>query len=100
MKKYIKSTFTDYLAAGLQLMLITCIDFTSSNGSQGIPSSLHYITPNSKSVYEEALEEVSRILLDYDYDKQVPVYGFGAEVSMPTFNSQAKVDHCFPLNGN
>lgn len=51
-KRYVKNTFTDYLAAGLQLMLITCIDFTASNGSSKSPSSLHYILPNKKSAYE------------------------------------------------
>lgn len=56
LKRYIKSTFTDYIAAGLQLMLITCIDFTASNGSQKSPTSLHYITPTKKSTYEQALE--------------------------------------------
>jgi hypothetical protein len=81
-------------------MLITAIDFTASNGSQKCPTSLHYITERTKSTYECALEEVSRILLDYDYDKLVPVYGFGAKCNMPTFNSMGKVHHCFPLNGN
>lgn len=81
-------------------MLITCIDFTASNGSPKNPSSLHYVDANRRSQYEEALEEVSRILLDYDSDKLVPVYGFGSKVSMPTFNSYNKVHHCFPLNGN
>lgn len=81
-------------------MLITCIDFTASNGSPKAPTSLHYITANKRSTYEEALDEVSRILLDYDYDKLVPVYGFGAKCSLPTYNSMGKVSHCFPLNGN
>lgn len=52
------------------------------------------------SPYEEALYEVSKILLDYDYDKLVPVYGFGAKVGLPTFNTNGLVHHCFPLNGN
>jgi hypothetical protein len=98
--KTIKNTFTDYIVSGLQLMLITCIDFTGSNGSPKSPESLHYITANKKSQYEEALFEVSKILLDYDYDKLVPVYGFGAKCNMPTFNSYGKAHHCFPLNGN
>jgi hypothetical protein len=51
-KRYVKNTFTDYLASGLQLMLITCVDFTASNGSAKSPSSLHYISPNKKSPYE------------------------------------------------
>lgn len=31
-KRNVENKFTDYLSAGLQLMLITCIDFTASNG--------------------------------------------------------------------
>ena len=95
-----KYQFGDYISAGLQLALITCIDFTASNGVPRDPNSLHYIGPNKMSQYEEALYEVSKILLDYDYDKLVPVYGFGAKVNMPTFNTYGKVHHCFPLNGN
>ena len=30
-----------------------------------------------------ALAEVLSILIDYDYDKLVPVYGFGAKVNHP-----------------
>lgn len=50
--RYVKYRFMDYMSAGLQLLLITCIDFTASNGSPKSPQSLHYITPNSKSQYE------------------------------------------------
>ena len=99
-KRFVKHSFVDYIQAGMQLLLITCIDFTASNGSPKSPSSLHFIQMDRKSQYEEALEEVSRILLDYDSDKLVPVYGFGAKVAMPNFNSFGKVHHCFPLNGN
>ncbi len=52
------------------------------------------------SKYEEALFEVSKILLDYDYDKLVPLYGFGAKFNIPNFNTNGNVSHCFPLNGN
>lgn len=99
-RRTINYQFGDYISAGLQLALITCIDFTASNGVPKDPKSLHYIAPDKMSQYEEALYEVSRILLDYDYDKLVPVYGFGAKVNMPTFNTYGKVHHCFPLNGN
>ena len=51
-KRAIKYNFTDYISAGLQLLLITCIDFTASNGTAKAPTSLHYITPNKKSQYE------------------------------------------------
>lgn len=46
------------------------------------------------------MSEVLDILLDYDYDKLVPVFGFGAIVNHPKFNTYGKVHHCFPLNGN
>jgi hypothetical protein len=38
--------------------------------------------------------------LDYDNDKLVPTFGFGAKVNMPSFNTGTKVHHCFPLNGS
>ena len=38
--------------------------------------------------------------MDYDYDKLVPVYGFGAKVNHPLLKSNGKVHHCFPINGN
>jgi len=37
--------------------------------------------------------------LDYDYDKMVPVYGFGATTNFPSLKSSS-VLHCFPLTGN
>lgn len=46
------------------------------------------------------MSEVFDILLDYDYDKLVPCFGFGAQVNHPKFNTYGKVHHCFPLNGN
>ena len=46
------------------------------------------------------MSEVLNILMDYDYDKLVPCFGFGAQVFHPTFSSKGKVHHCFPLNCN
>lgn len=43
---------------------------------------------------------MTNILLDYDYDKLVPCYGFGAKVRHPKLNTNNKVHHCFPLNFN
>jgi hypothetical protein len=96
----VKYDFTDYLTCGMQMSMVTAIDFTASNGIQNQPSSLHFVTPNKRSHYEEALNEVCSIVLDYDNDKLVPVFGFGAKVNMPTFNTGGKVHHCFPLNGS
>lgn len=44
-KKEINFAFVDYLRGGMDINLITCIDFTGSNGLPSSPSSLHYM-PN------------------------------------------------------
>ena len=41
---------------------------------------------------------VGQILLDYDSDKKVPMYGFGAKPKYPNMFSKIAV-HCFPLSG-
>lgn len=43
---------------------------------------------------------MTNIVMDYDADKLVPTYGFGAKVRMPSFNTGIAVHHCFPINGN
>ena len=72
--------------------LIVSIDFTSSNGNPSSPSSLHYRS-NVFNPYQSAIKAVGDILLEYDSDKKVPVFGFGAKFS------DGSVSHCFPLNG-
>lgn len=42
---------------------------------------------------------IGNILINYDYDKRIPAFGFGAVTKFPTMNSTA-VSHCFPLSGN
>ena len=98
-KNSVQYSFTDYINANLQLALVTCIDFTASNGKPTSKDSLHYCDKRTQSVYEKALSEVTNILMNYDYDKLVPVYGFGARVSHPNLNTGEKVHHCFPING-
>ena len=99
-KRYTRHDFSDYLMAGMQMALVVCLDFTASNGIPSNSSSLHYTTAHKKSKYEEALKEVTNIVMDYDADKLVPTYGFGAKVRMPNFHTGTAVHHCFPLNGN
>ena len=82
------------------MAMVVCIDFTASNGIQTANTSLHYHNAHKRSQYQEALHEVCNIVLDYDTDKLVPCFGFGAKVNMPTFTSYNKVHHCFPLNGS
>ena len=82
------------------MAMVVCIDFTASNGLPNHPTSLHYVTNAKRSQYEDALHETCNIVLDYDNDKLVPVFGFGAKVGLPNFNSMGKVHHCFPINGS
>jgi hypothetical protein len=54
-KESIRHDFIDYLASGMQMAMVVCIDFTASNGIQNQPNSLHHFTSTKKSQYEEAL---------------------------------------------
>lgn len=52
------------------------VDFTQSNRNADRADSLHCIgTTNNE--YMQAITAVSKILMDYDHDKRVPIYGFG-----------------------
>ncbi|CAD8149567.1 unnamed protein product [Paramecium octaurelia] len=92
-----KFTFMDYIQGGTQLNLSIAIDFTQSNGDQDQYNSLHRI--HSKNQYAQALTSIGEILLAYDYDKQVPCYGFGAKLNFPNLKLNT-VSHCFPLSGD
>jgi len=42
----------DFLTNGMQMAMVLAIDFTASNGMQSAPTSLHYVTNNTRSQYE------------------------------------------------
>ena len=96
--RYEKPTFIDYIRGGLQLNLSVAIDFTASNGTPTNNSSLHFMDPNKPNQYQRAIMAVGNILLNYDYDKMVPAFGFGAKPRFPQVYSDTTV-HCFPLSG-
>lgn len=87
--------FYDYIHGGIQLNLITSIDFTASNKDPRNPSSLHYFAPNGDSMnqYQSCIRSVGEILCPYDSDQLFPVLGFGAKIA-------GVVQHCFPLTFN
>jgi len=95
----LRPSFIDYLRGGEQLNLITAIDFTGSNGVPNQPNSLHYVNPNAPNEYQQTILSVGNIVLAYDSDKSVPVYGFGGKPHFPTLN-QPGVSHCFPCTGD
>lgn len=86
-----------YLQGGLQLNLSVAIDFTGSNGVVTHPTSLHYLG-HQLNQYQQAILAIGNILLDYDSDKRIPAFGFGARLRFPTMATNI-VSHCFPLSG-
>lgn len=58
--------------------MIVAIDFTGSNGEPHSPSSLHYMNESKPNQYQVAIEAIGQILLNYDSDKRIPAFGFGA----------------------
>lgn len=90
-------SMVDFMNGGMQLALYTAIDFTGSNGVATSNSSLHYMSPNGQpNQYENAIMTVGSILQNYDSDKQIPVFGFGASYPNVGINTTS---HCFPLSG-
>ena len=51
----------------------------------------------SQSHYLNAIQKIGGILLNFDNDKYVPLFGFGAMVDESYYNSTS---HWFALNGN
>ncbi|EGR27171.1 hypothetical protein IMG5_201120 [Ichthyophthirius multifiliis] len=54
---------------------------------------------DGKNEYIGSIYSVGDILLNYDSDKKVPLYGFGAKPQM-NYNPNNQTLHCFPINGN
>ena len=88
-----KYTFYDFLRGGVQLNLITAIDFTASNRDPRDPKSLHYSGVDFLNAYERCIRSVGEVLCPYDSDQSFPVFGFGAKVG-------GIINHCFPLTFN
>lgn len=83
----------------MNISVITCIDFTGSNGIPSSSSSLHYMRPGILNQYQKAITSVCSILLNYDYDKMIQTYGFGAKLRYPAMTSN-QTSHFFPCSGD
>jgi hypothetical protein len=83
----------DYIRGNCNISLQIAIDFTASNGLPHNANSLHFMSQTGFNQYEQALYAVCNILLHYDSDKQIPVYGFGGKINGST-------SHCFNVNFN
>jgi len=84
-------SFFEYITGGVEINCHVAIDFTASNGDVNKPTSLHYRNPNGPNQYAGALQSVGQICEDYDTDKLIPAYGFGARIN-------GQVYHNFHLN--
>jgi hypothetical protein len=78
-----RPTFLDYINGGTEMQLCVAIDFTGSNGDPRRPGTLHYLSPDGRTMndYEKAIASIGGVLADYDSDKKFPVWGFGAKYS-------------------
>ena len=56
------------------------------------------MNPTAPNQYQMAIAAITQILMNYDSDKRIPAFGFGAKPRFPTM-SRNSVDHCFPLSG-
>lgn len=92
-------TFLDYIRGGEQLNFIAAVDFTGSNGIPTDPRSLHALPINGFNQYQQALLSIGEIILNFDYDKMIPMFGFGGKPNFPNFKSHETL-HCFPLTGD
>lgn len=77
--------------------MVIAIDFTGSNGTPTSPSSLHYMDRTKPNQYQAAIQAIAQILLNYDTDKKIPAFGFGADLRFPQMRG---LSHCFPLSGD
>ena len=81
--------FVDYVVGGCELNVVVAIDFTGSNGDPRKPGTLHHLGGHGqRNDYEKAMAAIVSILEEYDTDKKLPVYGFGAKYG-------GVVRHCF-----
>ncbi len=95
-----KPGFLDYLRGGTQLAVMVAVDFTGSNGDPVSPDSLHaFKYDGSLNEYQRAIMGVCDILLHYDSDKKVPMFGFGGKPRYPNFTTPS-VSHCFSMTGD
>ena len=90
-----RHTFLEYVFGGCEIGLNIAIDFTGSNGDPNDTRSLHYHGNMQRNEYLKAIKSVGNILQYYDSDKQVPVLGYGAQIS-----GGHNTSHCFAVNGN
>lgn len=91
-------TLINYIKAGLELNLQFAIDYTASNGPYESSDSLHFIDKDGQKFnqYQQVISDIGEIVIEYDHDHLVPVYGFGGKIQ----DISTDVLHCFNVNKN
>lgn len=87
---HVKS-FADLIKEGLNLNVHFAVDFTGSNGDVESPDSLHYVH-TAENQYQESIRRIGEVLIEYDTDKDIPLFGFGGQ-----FDGENDVSHCYRL---
>ncbi|EGR26899.1 hypothetical protein IMG5_205790 [Ichthyophthirius multifiliis] len=95
---YIGEQFADYLIGGQQINVVAAIDYTASNGEYTDNYSLHS-QDFQKNQYLITLTNVCDLLLDYDNDKKIQMFGFGGVPKFPNY-TRYDTENIFPLTGN
>lgn len=83
----------DFIRGGLEFKLVIAIDFTASNGNIDEELSLHNIDDLRENQYLDAIDTLGTLITQYNNDKQVTVFGFGAKWK------NRDLPFCFPLTG-
>jgi hypothetical protein len=81
------------------IQLLVAIDYSSSNGQPSEADSLHRehpANPRDLNPYEQAISSVGNILVQYDSDQQIPLYGFAARLQQNN-NVFGPIQHCFKV---
>jgi hypothetical protein len=81
------------------VQLLVAIDYSSSNRHPSEADSLHREHPENPrdlNAYEQAISSVGNILVQYDSDQMIPLYGFAGRVQQKD-NVFGTVSHCFKV---
>ena len=89
-------SFLDYINNGCELNLVVGVDFTGSNMNVITGQNLHS-SDFTQNQYYNAIQKIGGILLNFDSDKNVPLFGFGAMIDDRFYKD---VSNWFALNGN
>lgn len=70
------------------MLSILQVDIYLILGSNGIPSSLNSLHCISKqpTQYQQVMKSIWDIIENYDTDKKIPAFGFGAKPHFPNIN--------------